>query len=60
MKTFKSFAMALVCALALGSCSQAQQQPQTIGERVDKYFAENPDKFMGSIEIQENGKTVYQ
>jgi len=60
MKTFKTFAMALVCALALGSCSQAQQQPQTIGERVDKYFAENPDKFMGSIEIQENGKTVYQ
>ncbi|MBQ3688401.1 MAG: serine hydrolase [Bacteroidales bacterium] len=60
MKTFKSFAMALVCALALGSCSQAQQQPQTISERVDKFFAENPDKFMGSIEIQENGKTVYQ
>ncbi len=60
MKTFKSFAMAFVCALALGACSQAQQQPQTISERVDKYFAENPDKFMGSIEIQENGKTVYQ
>ena len=60
MKTFKSFAMALVCALALGSCSQAQQQPQSISERVDKYFAENPDKFMGSIEIQENGTTVYQ
>lgn len=60
MKTFKSFATALVCAMALGSCSQAQQQPQTISERVDKYFAENPDKFMGSIEIQENGKTVYQ
>ena len=60
MKTFKTFAMALVCALAFGACTQAQQQPQSVSERVDKYFAENPDKFMGSIEIQENGKTVYQ
>ena len=60
METFKTFAAALLCALALGACSQAQQQPQTISERVDNYFAENPDKFMGSIEIQENGKTVYQ
>ena len=60
MKTFKSFATALVCALALGSCSQAQQQPQSVSERVDNYFAENPGKFSGAIEIQENGKTVYQ
>ena len=60
MKTFKTFATALVCAIALGSCSQAQQQPQTISERLDNYFAENPGKFSGAIEIQENGKTVYQ
>ena len=60
MKTFKTFATALVCAMALGSCSQAQQQPQTISERLDNYFAENPGKFSGAIEILENGKTVYQ
>ncbi len=60
MKILRLFATALVCALALSSCSQAQKQPQTIGERVDNYFAENPDKFMGSIEIQDHDTIVYQ
>ncbi|MBO7463381.1 MAG: beta-lactamase family protein, partial [Bacteroidales bacterium] len=42
------------------ACAQSQSQPNTIKERVDNYFAENPGKFSGAIEIQENGKTVYQ
>ena len=58
MKTISTFFAALIAATFCTAC--AQTQPKTIQERVDNYFAENPGKFSGAIEIQENGKTVYQ
>ena len=58
MKTKLTFFAALISVIFCTAC--AQTQPKTISERVDGYFAENPDKFSGAIEIQENGKTVYQ
>jgi len=44
MKTFTLIAIALICALTFPSCGQSKKQPQTIGERVDGYLAENHDK----------------
>ena len=49
----------MICT-AVVACGQSQTKPQSLSERVDNYFAENPGKFSGAIEIQENGKTVYQ
>lgn len=59
MKKIIKIGFAMICT-AVVACGQSQTKPQSLSERVDGYFAENPDKFMGSIEIQENGKTVYQ
>ena len=60
MKTLIYIGFALICAAAAVACGQLQTQTLSLSERVDKYFADNPDRFMGSIEIQENGKTVYE
>lgn len=60
MKTIINFGLAMICATTVVACGQSQTQPQSLGERVDGFFAENPNKFSGAIEIQENGKTVYQ
>lgn len=60
MKPRTLIAIGLLGAMANISYAQSNIQPHSICESVDKYFAENPDAFMGSIEIQENGKTVYQ
>ena len=60
MKTLIYIGFAIVFAAAVVACGQSQTQTLSLSERVDKYFADNPDRFMGSIEIQENGKTVYE
>ena len=60
MKTIIYIGFAMICAAAAVACGQSQTQTLSLSERVDKFFTDNPDKFMGSIEIQENGKTVYE
>ena len=60
MKTIIYIGFAIICTAAAVACGQSQTQTLSLSERVDKFFTDNPDKFMGSIEIQENGKTVYE
>lgn len=59
MKKLTFILAAIIVATICISCSTTQQ-PKTLTERLDNYFAENADKFSGAIEIQQNGKTVYQ
>ncbi len=59
MKALTFILAAMIIATTCISCSTAHQ-PQTLSERVDNFFAENANKFSGAIEIQQNGKTVYQ
>ena len=60
MKMLSKILAVVITTSVCTACAQSQSQPNTIKERVDNYFAENPGKFSGAIEIQENGKTVYQ
>ena len=60
MKMLSKILAVVITTSMCTACAQSQSQPNTIKERVDNYFAENPGKFSGAIEIQENGKTVYQ
>ena len=59
MRTLTFIVAAMIVATTCISCSTAQQ-PKTLTERLDNYFAENSDKFSGAIEIQQNGNTIYQ
>ena len=60
MKMLTKILAVVITTSMCTACAQSQSQPNTIKERVDNFFAENPGKFSGAIEIQENGKTVYQ
>ncbi len=52
MKTIINFGLAMICTAAAVACGQSQTQPQSLGERVDGFFSENPNEFSGAIEIQ--------
>ena len=54
MKSFAKTFTALVCA-ACTACSQ-----QTIDQQLDDYFDALDGHFMGSIVVQQDGKTIYQ
>ncbi|MBR5168914.1 MAG: serine hydrolase [Salinivirgaceae bacterium] len=55
MKSFAKTFTALVCAAVCTACSQ-----QTIDQQLDDYFDALNGHFMGSIVVQQDGKTVYQ
>ena len=55
MKSFAKTFTALVCAAVCTACSQ-----QTIDQQLDAYFDALDGHFMGSIVVQQDGKTIYQ
>lgn len=55
MKTLAKTFTALICAAVCTACSQ-----QTIDQQLDDYFDALDGHFMGSIVVQQDGKTVYQ
>ncbi|MBO4602566.1 MAG: serine hydrolase [Salinivirgaceae bacterium] len=55
MKSFAKTFTALVCAAVCTACSQ-----QAIDQQLDDYFDALDGHFMGSIVVQQDGKTVYQ
>lgn len=55
MKSFAKTFTALVCAAVCTACSQ-----QTIDQQLDDYFDALDGHFMGSIVVQQDGKTIYQ
>ena len=55
MKSFAKNFTALVCAAVCTACSQ-----QTIDQQLDGYFDALDGHFMGSIVVQQDGKTIYQ
>ena len=55
MKHLAKTFTALVCAAVCTACSQ-----QTIDQQLDDYFDALDGHFMGSIVVQQDGKTVYQ
>ena len=55
MKTLAKTFTALLCAAVCTSCSQ-----QTSEQKLDAYFDALDGHFMGSIVVQQDGKTVYQ
>ena len=55
MKSFAKTFTALVCAAVCTACSQ-----QTAEQKLDDYFDALDGHFMGSIVVQQDGKTIYQ
>ena len=51
----KKLFAALCCAAVCTACSQ-----QTTDQKLDAYFSTLDGHFMGSIVVQQDGKTVYQ
>ena len=55
MKTLTKTLTALVCAVVCMACGQ-----QTVEKKLDAYFNALDGHFMGSIVVQQDGKTIYQ
>ena len=55
MKTLTKTLTALVCAVVCTACGQ-----QTVEKKLDAYFNALDGHFMGSIVVQQDGKTIYQ
>lgn len=55
MKTLTKTLTALVCAVVCTACGQ-----QTVEKKLDAYFNALDRHFMGSIVVQQDGKTIYQ
>ena len=55
MKILTKTLTALVCAVVCTACGQ-----QTVEKKLDAYFNALDGHFMGSIVVQQDGKTIYQ
>lgn len=55
MKTLTKTITALVCAVVCTACGQ-----KTVEKKLDAYFNALDGHFMGSIVVQQDGKTIYQ
>lgn len=55
MKTLTKTLTALVCVVVCTACGQ-----QTVEKKLDAYFNALDGHFMGSIVVQQDGKTIYQ